>query len=196
MRKIKNLSLFALVAVFVGCFGPYTGPDLTYPFANFHVIEDGMAYRSAQPDENLLRDIINEFAIKTVINLRGRHPDRDWWITEAQLCDQLGVELVSIPLSANHLPTPVVLLSLYEALTTAQHPILIHCQAGSDRAGAAAAIWRMSVLQQNRQQAKQELSLAYGHIALVTPAMDYLVGIFQPDPDWILNDYDPYPLAD
>jgi hypothetical protein len=63
--------------------------------------------------------------------------------------------------------------------------------AGADRTGAAAAIWCMSVLDQSRQEASQQLSAAYGHIAVVTPAMDYLVAIFQPDPDWILQEYDP-----
>jgi protein tyrosine/serine phosphatase len=155
------------------------------------VIAEGMAYRSAQPDENLLRDVIARFGIRTVINLRGQHPDEIWWQVEQQVCDDLGVELINIPMSAYHLPAPPVLLALYEALTGAEHPIWIHCMAGADRTGAAAAIWCMSVLDQSREEAAQQLSFAYGHIAAVTPAMDYLVAIFQPDPDWILQEYDP-----
>jgi hypothetical protein len=101
------------------------------------------------------------------------------------------VELIDIPMSAYHLPAPPVLLALYEALTGAEHPIWIHCLAGADRTGAAAAIWCMSVLGQSNQEAAQQLSPAYGHLSAVTPAMDYLVAIFQPDPDWILDEYDP-----
>jgi protein tyrosine/serine phosphatase len=195
MRKTKRFFLFVVAGALAGCFGPYAGPDQFYPFANFHVVVDGMAYRSAQPDEGLLRDVIGEFGIKTVINLRGENPDQPWWNIERHVCSQLGVTLANIPMSANHLPAPSVLLSLYETLIGAEHPIWIHCMAGSDRTGAASAIWRMSVLQQSREEARSELSLEYGHIAAATPAMDYLVEVFQPDPDWILNEYDPYPLA-
>ena len=191
MVKLKWFVLVVALVRLASCFGPNAGLDQPYGFANFHTIAEGMAYRSAQPDENLLRAVIGEFGIRTVINLRGENPEEAWWQVEQRVCDDLSVELINIPMSAFHLPAPAVLLALYEVLTSAEHPIWIHCMAGADRTGAAAAIWCMGVLGQSRQEASQQLSPTYGHIAVFTPAMDYLVAIFQPDPDWILQEYDP-----
>jgi protein tyrosine phosphatase (PTP) superfamily phosphohydrolase (DUF442 family) len=187
----KDVVSTVLLIGLVGCGGPFAGPNGVYPLANLRAIEDDLAYRSSQPDENMLRDVIAAFGIETVINLRGENPDEAWWQDEDRVCVELGVELINIPMSANHMPSNAVLLSLYDALTTAEHPIWLHCQAGADRSGAAAAIWRMSVLGQPRDEAAEELNICYGHIVLFTPRMDYLVSIFQPDPDWIVNEYDP-----
>ena len=191
VRSRKHVVSTVLLIGLIGCSGPFAGPNGVYPLANLRAIEDDLAYRSSQPDENMLRDVIAAFGIKTVINLRGENPDKPWWQDEDRVCRELGVELINIPMSATHMPSNAVLLSLYEALTTAEHPIWLHCQAGADRSGAAAAIWRMSVLGQPRDEAAKELNICYGHIVFFTAQMDYLVSIFQPDPDWIVNVYDP-----
>ncbi len=148
-----------------------------------------MAYRSAQLDAGLLEQVINAYEIKTLINLRGAHPGDNWWDAEKDVCDRLGVAFVSIPMSAEDLPSRQALLDLYNTFITADYPILIHCRGGADRTGAASAIWRMVVLSHPRDEAMEELSVCYGHVG--APTMDYLAEIFQPDPDWIMNEYDP-----
>lgn len=160
-------------------------------FDNFCVIKEGQAYRSAQMDATSLRLVVAEYGIKTVVNLRGANPGRPWYDSEKAVTDELGVALVDVRMSANALPRRETLLQLYDTFTTAEGPILMHCQSGSDRSGAAAAIWRMVVNGEPREAARSELAITYGHFASVRPEMDQLVAVFQPSREWILNDYAP-----
>ena len=84
---------------------------------------------------------------------------------------------------------------LLDTFTTGEHPILIHCQAGADRAGAASAIWRMTVAGDDRQDALEELDCRYGHFKEFTPAMDWVAEVFVPDANWIRSEYDPNGFA-
>ena len=81
------------------------------------------------------------------------------------------------------------MLKLYDTFLSTEYPILMHCKAGADRAGAASAIWLMVMMDGDRATASQQLSPEYGHIPALAPEMDELVALFQPDRDWILNEY-------
>lgn len=158
---------------------------------NFHPIVEGEAYRSGQPTAEELESVVERYGIKTVINLRGSNPSETWWIQERDTCVRRNIALVDIAMSSQALPSREDLLALYDTFLSAPRPVLIHCKAGSDRTGAAAAIWRMAIAGEPREQAKAELSFYYLHIAAATPRMDFLVDIFEPDRNWILNEYDP-----
>ena len=158
-------------------------------FDNFHVIELGRAYRSAQLDSESLRLVIGMLGIRTVVNLRGRHETAPWYRNERAVTEATGVELVDIEMHPDLLPSRDSLLLLYDTFTTAKHPILIHCWMGADRTGAAAAIWRMVMRGDPRGVAAMELSPLYGHLESTHPAMDHLVRIFQPDREWIETEY-------
>jgi len=159
------------------------------PFDNFHVIELGRAYRSAQLDSRSLRLVIGTVGIRTVVNLRGRNETALWYQNERAVTEATGVALVDIEMHPDVLPSREALLLLYDTFTTAEHPILIHCWMGADRTGAAAAIWRMVVRGDPRGVAAAELSPLYGHLESTHPAMDHLVRIFQPDREWIETEY-------
>lgn len=185
----KLICFTALLAVSPCTTGlPWNPNEL--PF-NFHAIIAGQAYRSAQPDATNLTNAIQRFEIKTVINLRGENPDDEWWQQEQDVCSNLGADLVNISMSAKSLPSRENLLLLYDTFQTAKYPILMHCQGGADRSGAAAAIWRMVVVGDPKDDAQQELSTDFFHFSAFTPHMDFLVTIFEPSRDWILNEYDP-----
>ncbi len=160
-------------------------------FDNFRVIADGRAYRSAQLDPESLKLVFDTYGIKTVINLRGENEDALWYRNERAAAEAAGVQLVDVRLSAGSLPSREALLRLYDTYQTAEYPILIHCQSGADRTGAAAAIWRMVVAGEPREVARRELSPLYGHFAGRYPAMDELVRVFEPDREWIANEYTP-----
>lgn len=191
---VAGVLLSAAVAlVFAGC-GVIPAPPAESgrelpPLDNLHVVEAGQAYRSAQLDAATLTIVVETYGIRTVINLRGENAGQPWYDDEVATCQSLGVTHVDIRMSANALPPRAELLKLYDTFLSAEYPILMHCQAGADRAGAAAAIWRMLVMGDDRATASQQLSLEYGHIAVVTPEMDQLVAMFQPARNWILNEY-------
>ncbi|MFQ5806987.1 MAG: tyrosine-protein phosphatase [Phycisphaerae bacterium] len=179
-----------LVLVPVGCgFGVYDSFAPLTPLDNWGVVEPGRLYRSAQLDAETLALLIDVFDIRTVVNLRGENASEPWYDNEAAVLDAKGVALVDVRMSASALPAREELLKLYDTFLTAEEPILIHCRGGADRTGAAAAIWRMVVLGDEREEAAEELCICYGHFEAFTPAMDELVRIFQPNRTWIEEEY-------
>lgn len=158
-------------------------------FDNFRAIEEARAYRSAQLDAETLQLVFDQYGIRTVVNLRGENAQEPWYQNEVAATQKAGVTLVNIAMSADKLPSRDTLLKLWDTFQTARYPILIHCQAGSDRTGAAAAIWRMEIRGDSRQAAATELSPLYGHFAVRHPAMDQLVRMFQPSRAWIETEY-------
>jgi protein tyrosine/serine phosphatase len=184
--SLATLGLAALVGCGLGVYDDFAPLSLT---DNFRVIEPDRAYRSAQLDAETLELLIDLLGIRTVINLRGSNPDEPWYQNERAVLEANGVELIDVRWSANELPPRDELLKFYDAILVADEPVLMHCKAGADRAGAAAAIWRITVLGDDREAALTELSPATGHFAPFTPAMDELVQMFVPDRDWIVNEY-------
>ena len=191
MNPLRRVLLILLpLAALVGC--GWDGLDGYAPlwvFDNFHTIEPDQAYRSAQLDEPTLRGVLEDYGIRTVINLRGENQHMPWYRWESAICAELDVELVDIRMSASTLPPRDALLQLYDTFQAAEYPILIHCRSGADRTGSASAIWRMVVRGDDRAAAAAELSPCYGHFIGINPAMDELVRIFQPDRDWIEHGY-------
>jgi protein tyrosine/serine phosphatase len=51
-------------------------------------------------------------------------------------------------------------------MQTAEKPILIHCKAGSDRTGLAAALYVAAVAKGGERKAEGQMSIAYGHFGI------------------------------
>lgn len=140
---------------------------------NFHAISPGKAYRSAQMDRDELEHYLGKYGIKTVINLRGAHPGEPWYDEEIATCQDMGVGHIDVKMSARRKPSSETISALLQHFETAPRPVLIHCQGGADRTGLAAAIWRTAIDNSPVSEARQELSLLYGHIPYgETQAMD------------------------
>jgi undecaprenyl-diphosphatase len=140
---------------------------------NFHPITPGEAYRSAQLDRDELEYYIKKYNIKSIVNLRGEHPDEPWYKEEKEVSSMHKIQHYSIPLSSSREPDEAVIRQLVEIFKNAPRPVLIHCQAGADRSGLAAAIWKVVVDNQPKPEAEKQLSLFYGHLPIgKTTAMD------------------------
>lgn len=140
---------------------------------NFHPITPGEAYRSAQLDQDELEFYIGKYAIRSVINLRGMHDDEKWYRDEIEICGRLGVAHYDVDLSSDKAPTTTELKDLLGLFATAPRPVLIHCQAGADRSGLAAALWRLDIDRAPKSVARKQLSILYGHIPFgPTQALD------------------------
>jgi protein tyrosine/serine phosphatase len=133
---------------------------------NFHAITHGEAYRSAQLDRDELEYYINRHNIRSIINLRGKHPDKPWYREETEVSLIYGVRHYSIPLSSSFEPDEAVVRKLIEVYNNAPRPVLIHCQAGADRSGLASAIWKVVVDKESKSVAEKQLSIFYGHLPI------------------------------
>lgn len=157
---------------------------------NFHTVEAGSLYRSAQLSPGTLEEMIYKYKIKTVINLQGAHPDDAWYIDEKEVLDRLAVDLVDIPMRSERIPTHEELTSLFEAYDHSPRPMLIHCNSGSDRTGEASAIYEIEYMKKTKEEAMEMLSPFYFHLSFLVPSKTYFMNMYQ-GRKWALNEYDP-----
>ncbi len=130
---------------------------------NFHTVEAGKLYRSAQPDAAGLKAYAQTLGIKSVINLRGRHPGEAWYEDEMRASNELGLYHADLALSARRELTDAQLEELEKTLRDAPTPILVHCKAGADRTGLASALYVLDIQHRPADAAAGQLSWVYGH---------------------------------
>jgi len=180
---------------------------LFYWQGNFRTVVDGQVYRSAQPTPAHLAAWKRDYGIRTVINLRGAKWRKSSAIREArEAAIAEGLELVDVRLGATRHPPPQRLYNLIEAIETAPRPILLHCRAGVNRTGLAAAMAGMAVAGWSYDEARSQFSARYFHF---DNDPDHIAGIFlryeqycrdrslstggwEQFKHWVLTEYYPY----
>ena len=148
---------------------------------NFHVITASEAYRSAQLDKDELKHYLLKYKIRSVINLRGEKDDEPWYVEEKQVCRDLDVEHYDLRLPADKQPASTEIEALIRLFKTAPRPVLIHCKAGADRSGLAAAMWKMQIDGEPKAVAQRQLSIRFGHIPIgPTSVLDTFIQTWEP----------------
>jgi protein tyrosine/serine phosphatase len=148
---------------------------------NFHPITDGEAYRSAQLRGDKLEYYLKRYNIKSILNLRGGNHTADWYGEELTVSAANRIAHYDIALGSTKEPDEKDVKQLMEIFREAPRPILIHCQAGADRSGVVAAMWKVIVDKEPKSEAKKQLSIFYGHVPLGgTSAMDNFFEKWQP----------------
>jgi hypothetical protein len=98
------------------------------------------------------------------VNLRGEKEDREWFRRELEVAERHRVELRSIDLVPERLPSRPAVVALIDHLEELSPPFLIHCSAGADRTGFASVVARMALGGARYEDARSELSLWHGHL--------------------------------
>jgi protein tyrosine/serine phosphatase len=142
---------------------------------NFDVVEPGVAYRSGQlrPDE--LEAIIRQIGIRSIVSLSPAEPDQAWYRGEVAISTARHIPRYEMPLSPRKELTSAELCQLLTLLKEAPKPVLIHSRNGADLAGLASAMFRYAVASRPAEEAKNQLSIRYGHFPYLvsgTGAMD------------------------
>lgn len=154
-------------------------------------------WRSNQPSPRQLETLASD-GIKTIINLRGASQWGSYHL-EADACARLGLTLVDFRLRSRDLPTVEEVHALHELFKTAEHPILMHCKSGADRAGMGAALYKLLMLDATPEAALDQLSFRYLHVkAAKTGLLDHMLEAYAKDHestgkpflDWLESDYD------
>ncbi|MFW5489973.1 MAG: tyrosine-protein phosphatase [Desulfovibrio sp.] len=132
---------------------------------NFHAITAGEAYRSAQLDRDELTHYARKYRIRSIINLRGHRPKEAWYCEETATARELGIRHFDFGgIGATRAPSPRQMRELLELFAMAPRPVLLYCQAGADRSGLAAALWKTTIDGTPASKARRQLSLRYGHM--------------------------------
>lgn len=171
--KIRLLIGLAVAIVFLPlmAIGGYLG--YLQLSGNFHAVVENQLYRSAQPSAGELADYVHRYGIKTVLNLRGANPDTQWYKEEISASTLLGVTHADFRMSASRDLSAAEATTLERIMRELPKPLLIHCQAGADRSGLAAAIYLSRIEGADAETAGGQISLFYGHIGLPALSSTY-----------------------
>jgi protein tyrosine phosphatase (PTP) superfamily phosphohydrolase (DUF442 family) len=142
---------------------PLTLPGLT----NFYRVTTNL-YRGAQPTAAGFGQL-QALGIKTVINLRSFHSDKD---------EVAGTGLKSIRLEVKpwHAEEEDVVAFLKAATDTNNLPVFVHCQRGADRTGMMCAMYRIIVFGWTKPEAIEEMKRGGYHFS---PAWKNLVAFIE-----------------
>jgi protein tyrosine/serine phosphatase len=138
---------------------------------NFHKVAEGV-YRSAQLYDFDMPELYNKYRFRTILNLRGAKPGKEWYEYEKRFAKEHDITLVDFKISDKKVQSLEVMKRLINIVKKAEKPVLIHCRAGADRTGLVSALYLYSVGDKN---ASEMLSVKYGHFPYLgskTKAMD------------------------
>ena len=168
LRRI--VLVIALVVLAPACYAGYLRVS-----GNIHAVEPGVLYRSGQLGGGGLDAFIRAYRIRSILNLRGARPGESWYRKEALVAAENGVLYLPLALSAKAVPDTATMVRMEEIMRAAPKPMLVHCEAGSDRSGLASAIFEYAVEGRPSSEASGQLSWIYGHFPWLgsrTDAMD------------------------
>ncbi|WP_414088379.1 dual specificity protein phosphatase family protein [Rhizobium sp. BR 314] len=157
-----------VAAVLVGGFAVTAGGFYAHMVwtTNFHPVIEGEVYRSSQPSAETIAQFQKQYGIKTIINLRGDNSGHHWYDNEVAEAKQLDINHIDFRMSSARELTQEQAEQLVAIMRDAPKPILIHCQAGSDRTGLASALYLAAIAKVDEATAEHQMSIVYGHISL------------------------------
>ena len=133
---------------------------------NLHKVSDDL-YRGAQPTAEGMKEL-EKLGIKTIINLRSLHSDRD--------------EMEDVNLTYEHIrmttldPDMDDIIRFLKIITDSNStPVFVHCQHGADRTGTMCAIYRIIIQGWSREDAVEEMTKGgYGFHTIWDNLADYI----------------------
>ena len=131
---------------------------------NFGVIREGREYRSGQLSGPALGRAVATYRIKTVLNLRGPSPKAAWHAAERAAALDGGATHVDIALSSCEWMSREQARALLDVLETAERPLLIHCQWGSERTGLVSAFLELLRPGGSLEAAENQFRLHYLYV--------------------------------
>lgn len=119
------------------------------------------AWRSAQPSPADIRRMARA-GIKTIVNLRG---ERDCGAFRLQVaaCRRYGIRIVELVVKSRGAPTKAQVHEADALFASVEHPILMHCKSGADRAGLASTLYLILKEDLPVQEAIGQLGARFGH---------------------------------
>lgn len=140
--------------------------------------------------------------IRTVISAR-HDPRHGGNALTLEACARHGIAFHVVPIFSREAPSRQAILDAAALFQMVEHPILIHCKSGADRAGFLAALHRIVIDHVPVAEARKQLSLRFLHIRQSkTGILDAVFDAYlKDDPEesspflvWVAERYDPTAL--
>ena len=131
-------------------------------FRSVSAVVEGRVYRSSQLSAERLERLIQEKGIRTIINLRGKFTDAQWYINENNIAKKHGINFYSFSLLPHEMPEYLQLMDILDKLFSAERPILVHCYKGADRTGMVSALALAIEQDLPLPELKKQFSFRYG----------------------------------
>ena len=165
--KIIKIFLVSCVVIFLSYY------FYMEEYGNFHMVKRRVFYRSGQLDKDELLLYIKKYGIKSILNLRGKKPEAEWYKEEIKISNSLKIKHFDFGISPTHKVTIGKIRDIMNIIKKAPKPILVHCKAGADRTGLISAIW-VYANTHDAKEAYRQLSIKYLHLPYIgkTDAMD------------------------
>lgn len=167
MRYFKLLSWLMVLALTLvpyqpaSCLSTAGLNDAAAIIPNFGEV-DKHVYRGGFPGAEGLQ-ALKDSGIRTVVSFLH---DPELIAEESEICRDLGLKFVSIPLTGLDVPTEGdVQAFLLQTKRAQDEPLFVHCRRGADRTGAMVGIYRIENFGWNANRAYKEMR-RYGFIPL------------------------------
>ncbi|MBI4319684.1 MAG: dual specificity protein phosphatase family protein [Chloroflexi bacterium] len=148
---------------------PFSGPASDAPLANFGVIADGIASRSAQPTAEGYSWLIKE-GFRSIVSLRRGTGDQSNHVLELGFKNYLWLSIED-----ETDPTDEQALRFLDFMTDSRNwPVLIHCKVGLGRTGTMAALLRYAVDGWTMEEAIAEARVYRGGVDLIPAQIEWL----------------------
>ena len=169
-------------------------------YANQHRLGE-RAWRSGQPAPYHV-GVLARQGLRTVVNLRGARMCGSY-LLEKIACERHGITMIDFKIRSRVAPAREEIKAAAELFQRIEYPMLLHCKSGADRVGLMSVLYRFLVEGVPLMEAKQQLSLRYGHSRQGSSGvLDHFFERYiddnrlRPMPflDWIDKVYDPQEL--
>jgi protein tyrosine/serine phosphatase len=159
--RVWLVTLLLLAATGLGY--RYAVRDNVFP-RNFGVVEPGVLYRSAALTPSSTRRVVDQYHIRTIIDLGAYAPDSPADAVAARTAAAVGVRRHVFRLEGDGTGNPnAYVAALRIIVDPANQPVLVHCSSGAQRTGACVMLYRTIVQGQNLLGKIYEESFRYGH---------------------------------
>jgi len=143
-------------------------PMISERLQNWYQVDKDV-YRSEQPDDEAMAEI-ESFGIKSILNLREFHDDRE---------EIKNTHLISlhVPVRTDKIRDAQVIEAL-RLISRAEKPVLVHCWHGADRTGTVIAMYRIVEQGWTKQAAIDELvNGGYNYHSIFGNIVPYLLHV-------------------
>lgn len=152
---------------------------LKYSFLpkRFDVVVPGKVYRSGQISKYVIDDVIDCYQIQAIVDLNGFNTRDEDQQAELATARARGVPTFRFPLRGNgtgDIRHYAAALTEVDRGVKSGRAVLIHCQGGSSRTGAAIGFYRLLVQNREPDDVMQEMSRFKDDLSATHPMIVYM----------------------